>query len=456
MAMPVATIRSLSKRLCPYFRQYQALTTVPRRFKSSKLQPNFGLLLDIDGVVVRGKKVLPQALEAFQMLSDHTGHLRVPTVFVTNAGNKMRQDKAKQLSDWLDIKVSPDQVIMSHSPLRIFPQFHNKHVLVSGQGPVEDIAHMLGFTNITTVDEVRDMFPNLDMVDHKRRPPSTEPRHKGELPKIDAVVLFGEPVRWETSLQLILDVLMTDGYPNSAPNSIAYPHIPVFGCNMDLLWMAEAPLPRLGHGSFLVCLETLYNKITGKDLEYMVLTGKPSQITYHFAENVLAQQAREMGIEGPLRTLYAIGDNPVTDIYGANLYNQYLGQKEVNRLKKSMDRRMKAVQRGSLFEESQLEEESQKVVAGLEQVPIPYEQLEQLSVIMQEKCAEVMESCIVYTGVHSKHSSVQALEGDIEPNILVDHGHRDFESSSELLAPSMEAHHILDAIEQIFIREGFK
>ena len=69
------------------------------------MQPNFGLLLDIDGVVVRGKQVLPQALEAFQKLTDHTGHLRVPTVFVTNAGNKMRQDKAKQLSDWLDIKV---------------------------------------------------------------------------------------------------------------------------------------------------------------------------------------------------------------------------------------------------------------------------------------------------------------------------------------------------------------
>ena len=69
-------------------------------------------------------------------------------------------------------------------------------------------------------------------------------RHKGSIPKFDAVVLFGEPVRWETSLQLILDVLMTDGYPNSAPDTIPYPHIPVFGCNMDLLWMSEAPLPR--------------------------------------------------------------------------------------------------------------------------------------------------------------------------------------------------------------------
>ena len=40
------------------------------------------------------------------------------------------------------LQVGEDQVIMSHSPLRIFPQFHNKHVLVSGQGPVVEIAQM--------------------------------------------------------------------------------------------------------------------------------------------------------------------------------------------------------------------------------------------------------------------------------------------------------------------------
>lgn len=40
------------------------------------------------------------------------------------------------------MQVSAEQVIMSHSPLRVFPQFHHKHVLVSGQGPVVEIAKM--------------------------------------------------------------------------------------------------------------------------------------------------------------------------------------------------------------------------------------------------------------------------------------------------------------------------
>ena len=58
---------------------------------------------------------------------------------------------------------------MSHSPLKLFRQFSNKHVLVSGQGPVREIANNLGLTRVTTVDELCAMFPHLDMVDHSRR-----------------------------------------------------------------------------------------------------------------------------------------------------------------------------------------------------------------------------------------------------------------------------------------------
>lgn len=59
-----------------------------------------------------------------------------------------------------------------------------------------------------------------------------------------AVILFGEPIRWETNLQLIIDVLLTNGNSDNAWSSMRYPHIPVLACNMDLLWMAEAKNPR--------------------------------------------------------------------------------------------------------------------------------------------------------------------------------------------------------------------
>uniref|UniRef100_A0A8C3XNJ3 Haloacid dehalogenase like hydrolase domain containing 5 n=1 Tax=Chelydra serpentina TaxID=8475 RepID=A0A8C3XNJ3_CHESE len=142
-----------------------------------------------------------------------------------------------------------------------------------------------------------------------------------------AVVLFGEPVRWETNLQLIIDVLLTGGCPGKPYHQASYPHIPVLACNMDLMWMAEAQSPRFGHGTFMVCLENIYKKITGKELKYEALMGKPSELTYHYAEYLIRMQAAQRHWKEPIQTLYAIGDNLMTDIYGANLYNRYLEEK---------------------------------------------------------------------------------------------------------------------------------
>ncbi|KAL8212440.1 UNVERIFIED_CONTAM: hypothetical protein K2H54_046758 [Gekko kuhli] len=106
----------------------------------SSTQPPFGFLFDIDGVLVRGKTPIPAARKAFQKLLNSQGQFLVPVVFVTNAGNCLRQKKADQLSHLLGVPISQDQVIMSHSPLRMFKRYHDKCVLASGQGPLLDIA----------------------------------------------------------------------------------------------------------------------------------------------------------------------------------------------------------------------------------------------------------------------------------------------------------------------------
>jgi HAD superfamily hydrolase (TIGR01450 family) len=71
--------------------------------------PTFGFLLDIDGVLVRGHKVIPAALEAFGRLVNSHGELRVPVVFVTNAGNTLQHSKAQELSALLGCKVRGSQ-----------------------------------------------------------------------------------------------------------------------------------------------------------------------------------------------------------------------------------------------------------------------------------------------------------------------------------------------------------
>jgi len=289
---------------------------------------NFGLMFDIDGVIVRGRSVLPSAPKAFQMLWDEkTGDWRIPTIFITNASNSLRQDKADSLSKWLGIKIREEQVVMAHSPLKMFTEYHNKHVLVVGQGPVGKIANSLGFTKVTTMDELRFSFPALDACDHERRILAAKPVNDS-FRRIEAILMFGESIRWETSLQLLLDVLMSNGHPYEPKESPeGRTHLPILACNMDLQWMAEAPMPRFGHGAFLLCLENLYKKVTGNDLVYTALVGKPSEVTYRIGEHVLQEEAMRIGSE--VKTIYCIGDNVCTDIFGANLYNKYL-QKQRN------------------------------------------------------------------------------------------------------------------------------
>ncbi|XP_034007568.1 haloacid dehalogenase-like hydrolase domain-containing 5 [Trematomus bernacchii] len=280
-----------------------------------------GVLFDVDGVLLRGRSVIPAARRAFRKLLDRDNNFLFPVVFVTNAGSCQRHDKAQQLSRLLEVQVSPEQVVLSHSPLQTLDDFHDKCVLVSGQGPVTEIAKTLGFQKVLSVDQLRVQHPLLDMVDHNRKPDLSSSPLK-TFPKIEAIILFGEPIRWETNLQLLIDVLLTNGSPGRAYEVPPPAQLPVLACNIDLTWMAEAPSPRFGHGVFLLCLESVYRKLAGRELQYEALLGKPNLLTYQYAEKLLRLQNHNHKIS----TIYAIGDNLMTDIYGANLYNRYLGQ----------------------------------------------------------------------------------------------------------------------------------
>ncbi|KAM9431362.1 haloacid dehalogenase-like hydrolase domain-containing 5 isoform 1-T1 [Salvelinus alpinus] len=401
----------------------------------SKPQPRFGLLFDIDGVLVRGKMPIPAAKKAFQKLVDSQGQFVVPVVFVTNAGNCMRQTKADQLSHILGVPITMDQVMMSHSPLRMFKKYYDKCVLVSGQGPVLDIAKNLGFQNVVSIDMLRESFPLLDMVDHNRRPkvPSSP---IANLPTVEAVILFGEPIRWETNLQLIIDILLTNGNLSGAHQSQKLPQLPLLACNMDLMWMAEAQSPRFGHGTFLVCLENIYKKITGKEVKYKALMGKPSELTYHFAEYLIRGQAVERNWTQPITTLYAIGDNLMTDIYGANLYNRYL--EERTRRKNSKAVAKMATATGSN--------------AALPQVNDHVENAWESE--LAPPSATSCKSILVCTGVYNPHTEVPTDTNQCIKETVF-HGHRDFRFDPALVEPGHIVQDVADAVELIFEQEKF-
>uniref|UniRef100_A0A8C9UEL5 Haloacid dehalogenase-like hydrolase domain-containing 5 n=1 Tax=Serinus canaria TaxID=9135 RepID=A0A8C9UEL5_SERCA len=375
--------------------------------------PSFGFLFDIDGVLVRGRTPIPAARAAFRKLVNPQGQFLVPVVFVTNAGDCLRQKKAEQLSHLLGVPISQDQVMMSHSPLRMFKRYHEKCVLVSGQGPLLDIAQDLGFCQPITIDTLREKRPLLDAVDHDRRPNVLV--SEIFVPNLSvSVVLFGEPVRWETSLQLIIDVLLTSGYPGNPYGQESYPHLPVLACNMDLMWVAEAQSPRFGHGTFMVCLENIYKKITGKDLKYEALMGKPSRLTYQYAEHLIRAQALQRSWEQPIQTLYAVGDNVMTDVYGANLYNRYL-------------------------QESSRSHPRARLPAKGE-----------LAAAAAARCSSVL----VCTGVYDPHSEVALPSRDsIAQNVF--HGHRDFSFDPALVEPDHIVPDVDAAVDLVFQLENF-
>ncbi|KAM7127947.1 haloacid dehalogenase-like hydrolase domain-containing 5 isoform 1-T1 [Ciconia maguari] len=389
--------------------------------------PAFGFLFDVDGVLVRGSQAVPAARQAFRRLADGSGRLRVPVVFLTNAGNCLRSAKAGELSHALGLQVSPEQVILSHSPLRLFSQFHQKCMLVVGQGPVEENARNLGFKHVVTIEALRKAYPLLDMVDQSRRPKELPPPTTG-FRTIEGVILFGEPVRWETSLQLIIDVLLSNGNPGAELQGIPYPHLPVLACNMDLLWMAEAKMPRFGHGTFLLCLENIYKKVTGWELKYEALIGKPSTVTYRYAEYLIKQQAEKQGWKSPIRRLYAVGDNPMSDIYGANLYNNYL---------KSAHQK--------------------QVPAGVKRSPQAASPQTEDHLELRKDCNNSVESCesiLVCTGVYRHNADVPSNTEECTTEAVF-HGHRDFCFDPSLVEASYIVQDVNDAVQLAFKKENW-
>jgi len=305
-----------------------------KQIRSRSLKTLPGIIFDIDGVLMRGGTLIPTAKSAFN------NSYKIPIQFVTNSGG-LRKHKAKFLKKHLGIPVTEDDIILSHTPLRGQTQLHDKFTLVFGQPPITEVAEDLGFRKTLNFLDLRDSSPYFDMVCIANRL-STEERvrmlkNRVEIPKIEQILLTGEPWPWDTSLQLLLDCLISDGdfwqqktqrdYEDTGILGSKENHLPIIAANADLLWEAEAPGGRMGHGMFLNILESAYRKFTGKEVSYTILSGKPSQITYEYAEKILVEKAiQQFGAQ--LGDVYCIGDNIMSDIYGANKYNKHNAKRE--------------------------------------------------------------------------------------------------------------------------------
>jgi HAD superfamily hydrolase (TIGR01456 family) len=180
---------------------------------------------------------------------------------------------------------------------------------------------------------------------HRRLP---KPLHHPEMAdsdalKVDAMLVFNDPRDWALDIQILLDLLLSRqgilgtysprngdaSLPNNGWQGDGQP--PIFFSNADLFWSTTYHQPRLAQGAFQAALAGVWSKITGGVELQRTAIGKPSPQTYRYAEKVLNQHRDSVlargkhGRPGPLKTVYMVGDNPESDIRGANEFKSENG-----------------------------------------------------------------------------------------------------------------------------------
>lgn len=216
-----------------------------------------------------------------------------------------------------------------------------------------DVAEQYGFTNVVTPGDIYASYPEIwpfsqpFLKDYYRtfaRPlpkPINQASPEKSL-KIDAVFVYNDPRDWGLDLQIILDVMLSrEGImgtysskngDRSLPNSgyLQDNQPPLYFSNPDLLWAAHYHLSRLGQGGFRESLEGLWRAVTAHAHQgttpelYKTVIGKPYKETYSFAEKRLLRHRDSLfGKRHPtgLKKVYMVGDNPESDIRGANTYD---------------------------------------------------------------------------------------------------------------------------------------
>jgi len=105
VSQPTFTVRMISMFVSsPLFMITLLVQSLVYLTVGFRLQADFGVLFDVDGVLARGSTPLVAAEQAIRLLEDEEGRMKVPVAFVTNACNRSH-DKANQLQKWLDIHV---------------------------------------------------------------------------------------------------------------------------------------------------------------------------------------------------------------------------------------------------------------------------------------------------------------------------------------------------------------
>ncbi|OJJ39024.1 hypothetical protein ASPWEDRAFT_36737 [Aspergillus wentii DTO 134E9] len=350
-------LRSFGLLSRPYARSYLPAGPARRAFQtvsSSSRVPDFAFAFDIDGVLLRSSKPIPGAADSLALLKDQG----IPFILLTNGGGKHETERVAEISEKLEVPLDASVIVQSHSPFAELVRgpdeassLENKCVLVVGGdgGRCRQVAEQYGFKNVVTPGDIfmanpaiwpfSKRFSNYYEKFARPIPNPVDPTDPTKGLKIDAIFVFNDPRDWGLDTQVIMDVLLSSqgvlgtisekngrtDLPNRGFLQDGQP--PLYFSNPDLWWAAAYHLPRLGQGAFREALEGTWAATTGgpsKGVELKkTVIGKPHQGTYEFAEDqLLRNRSKIFGSKAtqPLQNIYMVGDNPESDICGANTY----------------------------------------------------------------------------------------------------------------------------------------
>ncbi|KAJ5294557.1 hypothetical protein PENANT_c006G09512 [Penicillium antarcticum] len=286
---------------------------------------DFALAFDIDGVLIKGGKPIPAAVDAMRYINGENPYgVKVPYIFLTNGGGKTEKERCLDLSRQLDLEVDPGQFICGHTPMREMAEKYHNVLVVGGEGEkCRIVAEGYGFKNVITPGDIiktrHDTTPFRTLTDEElenSRLLDLDNLH------VEAIFVFADSRDWAGDQQIILDFLMTkDGWLNTRSETFQEGP-PVFFSHTDVVWSTSHEHSRLGMGALRASLEAVYGALTGKDLNTIAF-GKPQIGTYKFATRLLQKwRSDSCGINKPPSTVYFIGDTPESDIRGTNEFNE--------------------------------------------------------------------------------------------------------------------------------------
>lgn len=247
-----------------------------------------------------------------------------PYIFVTNGGGKTEEERCIQLSNQLQLEVSPGQFICGHTPMRELASKYKTVLVVGGDGDkCRQVAQSYGFKDVITPGDI--IKDNMDTTPFRKLTEDefnhSVKRNYGEI-EIEAIFVFADSRDWAGDQQIILDLCMSKKGRLGTRSETFDEGPPVFFAHNDVIWATSHAFSRIGMGALRASLEAMFKAITGKELK-TVAFGKPQMGTFEFATRLLQQWRKDIhGIDQPPDTVYFVGDTPESDIRGTNEFDE--------------------------------------------------------------------------------------------------------------------------------------